>query len=64
MIPEDVAKFFLLLEFTTSGPGKLIEVADNYTTTRDKISFRGFEVTESRSMSLSVMLKTRMEVKE
>ena len=63
-MPEDVANHFLFPKFTASGPGTLREVIDNDKTTRDKISFNGLGVIKGRSISVSLMLKTGMELAE
>ena len=52
----------MLPKFTVSGPGTLMRVMENDTTTRDKISLNRLEVTKCQSISVSVILKTVMEV--
>ena len=46
---RNVFKDILLHKFTTPGPVTLREVNENVTTTRDKISLNGVEVTKWKS---------------
>ena len=46
MIPEGVAKNVMFPRFTASGPGRLREVVNNDTTTRDKLFRNGLGATK------------------
>ena len=61
---EDVEKHFVLPKFTASETGTLSEVIDNDTTTRDKMSLNGLNLTKGQAISVYVMPKTGMEVSE
>ena len=49
LIPEDAAKHFAFLNFTTPVPGMLREVLDNDTTLRDNISLNGLGMKKGKS---------------
>ena len=57
-IPEDVAKHFVLTNFTTPVPGTLQEVLDNDTTTRDKSYLNGLGTAKGESGGIYMIMKT------
>ena len=63
-MPEDVSNNFVLHKFTSPGTGNFRGVLYNDTNIRDKIPLNVLVVTKFESISVSIMLKTRMEVTE
>ena len=61
-MPEDVAKNLAFPNFTAPMPGTLREVLDNEIAPREKISLNGLVITKGKSIGLSMMLKTGLEV--
>ena len=63
-MPEDVAKNFALPNFTTSVPGMLRGILDNFTTTRDKIYLNVLGMKKCESRGVSTMINTGLEVSQ
>ena len=61
---KDVVNHFVFPKFTSSYPGTLREGIYNDKTTRDKISLNWLKVIKFQSISVSMMMKTVMEVTE
>ena len=61
-IPEDVEKHFVLPNFTSPMTGTLRKVLENDMAPRDNISLNGLGMTKVKSIGLSMILKTVMEV--